>query len=296
LVIIGTNAGTANSWQWNWRQIAFSSPRWSTHVWDRPAPWLDPAEVAEAELRNSRTRYLRLFWGKWSSGAGDALDPEAISDALVLTGPMTRPVPGWSFVAGLDLGLSRDHAAFVVLGCEQGQNRIALCHCQSWKPAAGQNVDLAEIERTIIGLHRRFHFRGLHYDPWQCELLAQNLRRAGIASEPMHFVGQNLNIMASTLLEVFATRMIDLYDDKQLVRDLHRLTITEKSYGVRLEATKDAEGHADRATALAIALPAAASLAHCKAQGALIPSRHSFDRFGFEPTNHGIQLSVPHRH
>jgi hypothetical protein len=41
------------------------------------------------------------------------------------------------------------------------------------------------------------------------------------------------------------------------VADLGRLTIVEKSYGYRLEAVRDEHGHADLATALAIALPIA---------------------------------------
>ena len=73
----------------------------------------------------------------------------------------------------------------------------------------------------------------------------------------MNFVGQNLDKMASTLLDCFNSRLIHLYNDAHLIRDLGRLSIVEKSYGYRLQSTRDADGHADRATALAIALLAA---------------------------------------
>ena len=71
------------------------------------------------------------------------------------------------------------------------------------------------------------------------------------------FVGKNLNEMASTLLDVFRSRRIALYDHPALIADLGRLSIEEKSYGHRLSATRTEEGHADLATALAIALPIA---------------------------------------
>jgi phage terminase large subunit-like protein len=288
ITIISTNAGFQGTWQFTLREMARTSPLWSFHQGlDRP-PQITLEEFEEARQFNTATRFARYFLGVWGSGAGDALDPEAIQDAITLQGPMSRPLDGWSFVAGLDLGLTRDHAGLVMLGCEQGKNRIALCQLESWKPPKRGQVDLSDIERTIVMLHRRFHFRELWYDPWQCEMLAQNLRRSGIHAEPMHFNGGNLNMMASVLIETFASRQIDLWNDSQLIRDLQRLTITEKSYGYKLESTRDADGHADRATALTIALPAAARLAHYKARGHTAPSRHA--RFPTDPMHYGVQL------
>ena len=48
-----------------------------------------------------------------------------------------------------------------------------------------------------------------------------------------------------------------MYGHRALVADLSRLTIVEKSYGYKLEAVRNESGHADLATALAIALPIA---------------------------------------
>ena len=104
---------------------------------------------------------------------------------------------------------------------------------------------------------RRYGVTGVFYDPWQAEYMAQTLRNDGVRMEPMPFTGQNLTKMASVLLETFRSRRIDLYPDAQLIADLERLSIVERSYGYRLESTRDETGHADRATALAIALPIA---------------------------------------
>jgi hypothetical protein len=83
----------------------------------------------------------------------------------------------------------------------------------------------------------------------------------------MVFSGRSLVTMAVTLLDVFASGVIDIFPHDELIRDLGRLMLVEKSYGVRLESTRDADGHADMATALVIALPAAARLAHIHAYG-----------------------------
>jgi hypothetical protein len=292
LVVIATNAGYLDTFQWNWRELARTSDRWHFHQWAQPAPWLDPDEIDEARLRNSVTRFMRLFYGVWGSKSGDALDPEDIEAAVTLGGPMLGDVPeGWSFVAGLDLGVSNDHSAFVVLGSKHGSNRIALVDCKSWTPPRGGEIDLAAVERYIIATHARLRFR-LRYDPWQSKLMAQNLFRRGIYCEPMNFVGQNLNLMASAILEVFATRVIDLYRDDDLIRDLGRLTIVEKSYGYKLESTRDATGHADRATALAICLPDAVTMAHQRAYRDRNPPECISQ--SIEPARFGVHLENRH--
>ena len=53
-----------------------------------------------------------------------------------------------------------------------------------------------------------------------------------------------------------------------MLTDLSRLTIVEKSYGFRLESVRDADGHADTATALAIALPTA--IEYCLHGGVIV--------------------------
>ena len=87
--------------------------------------------------------------------------------------------------------------------------------------------------------------------------MAQQLVARGVRCVEVPFVGQQLNRMASTLLQVFREARIDLYRDADLLDDLSRLSIVEKSFGYKLEAPHDRKkGHADRAFALAIALPA----------------------------------------
>ena len=68
---------------------------------------------------------------------------------------------------------------------------------------------------------------------------------------------ETLQRTEGTVLEVFRSRRIVMYDHKKLVRDLQRLVIVEKSYGYKLEAARTQDSHADTAIALAIALPLA---------------------------------------
>jgi hypothetical protein len=60
--------------------------------------------------------------------------------------------------------------------------------------------------------------------------------------------------MASSLIEAFSTRAIDLFPDPDLIADLRRLRIKESPAGWRLDAPRTAAGHCDRATALTLAV------------------------------------------
>jgi len=262
LRIVATNAGFAGTWQWQWREAARLHPeRWYFHRLDVPAPWIAEADLAEAERRNSRTRFLRLWRGVWVSAAGDALDPDDLRAAVRLNGPQAAAQHGWVYVAGLDLGVKRDHSALVVLGTRPGDGRVAVASVRSWRPGPAGRVDLVEVREAVRRAAEIYGLACVAYDPHQAELMAQELAAAGVPTWEMGFFGRNLDLMASSLMQAFRQRMIDLYNEPELLEDLGRLTIVETRFGYRLTSTADESGHADRAIALAIALPVVSEIA-----------------------------------
>lgn len=264
LVVIATNAGFVGSDAWRWRELARTSLRWFFHVYDRPAPWLDPAELEDARKRNSASRFARLFYGRWCSGNGDAIPEEAIQDAIVSCSKIpTNEIPDWQTVIGLDLGVKRDHSAAVVLGVHPDSPKIRLIECHSWSPPRGGEIDLMQVERVVGSLARRYHARAVWYDPAQAVLMAQRLRRQGIVCREMTFTGANLDLMAVNLMTVFGDRLIEIPHGEKIISDLGRIVIEQRSFGHKLTAVADANGHADTAIALAIGLPAAMQMLSC---------------------------------
>lgn len=260
LVIVATNAGYQNTWQAQWRTMAQQSDRWHFHAYTQPAPWLSDEEVEEAARRNSEARQQRLYWGVWVAQSGDALDAEDIAAAInkQLKPNLTRPSASEFYVAGMDLGIKQDHSALVIIAASRNTLQLRLVSAQSWKPDRHTGkVDLKEVEGAVLAAHHRYRLRKVGYDPYQAQLMAQRLEQQKVPMSEMTFTGQNLNRMASTLLDVFRSRRLELFNHKPLIEDLGRLTIEEKSYGHRLSATRNDSGHADLATALAIALPIA---------------------------------------
>lgn len=269
IAVIATNAGFAGTWQYRWRELARTSPRWIFEQFAKPTPWLDPDEIQEARQRNSTARFMRLFHGVWASGGGDALDDADIADAITADGPMIGSEPGYSFIAGLDLGIKRDHSALVVLGKHGDSGRVRLAACQGWAPMPGESIDLMAVQLAVLTAHKQFSLSAVRYDPYQCELMAQQLRKVGVNMVETPFVGKNLNEMASGLLNEFRSRNVSLYSDTNLTNDLGRLVIVEKSYGYKLESARDADGHTDRATAFALALLAAREMGNTRPPGVL---------------------------
>ena len=220
---------------------------------------------------SSAERYARLWQGQWVSGSGDALSRDDILAAVNQEGPMADAAQGYVFVAGLDIGLSKDASALVVVGVSTGHSvltaddfiytpgtgRMRLAWVGLWRPSQGLRVDLGQVEQAILEVHQRFHLARLAADPWQAEYLITRLAKALVPVEPVPFVPSNLQGMATATLEAFTGRQLDLYHHEQLIADLQGLRLEEKGYGTRLASPRGPAGHGDCATALALALHAA---------------------------------------
>lgn len=258
LVIVATNAGEVGSWQEQWRDIAASSPdRWHFSVLNEPAPWISEGDLAESRKRNPPHRYARLWKGVWSSGEGDGLNPDDIAACEVLRGRPPRRHDR-IYGAALDLGVRNDHSALVIVGVDLAERSIELANVVSWRPENyGGTVDLMEVEHTVLTAHKLYGFSCLKYDPWQCHLMAQRLASEGVPVDEVPFTPENRNLMARAMLKLFTERLIKLYRDPDMARDLMRIRFKETALGLKLDALKDADGHADRAIALAMIAPAA---------------------------------------
>lgn len=263
LVIIATNAGIKGSKAWIWRCTALESDDWSVHVLAKPAPWHSTKTIAEAKKRNTGSRFQRLWKGLWVSGKGDALSEEVLQRAFSMKGPHLRPLPEWTYIAGLDIGVTHDHSALMILGINEKLQRIETALWQAWvpNPKTGE-VDLIAVKDTTYAMCRMFNAQCLFYDPAEAQLMSQWFRRKGLVTRPMTFTPANLNKMASGLLQALEDDQLHCYDDDEgrLAADFGKFNIVEKTYGYRLEAVSDATGHADVGTALVVCLPAAIAI------------------------------------
>ena len=273
VVLAATNAGYKGTIQEVWRNNAIESERWSVHLWQQPAPWQEKDDIEEAKKRNSKSRFNRLWKGKWSSGKGDALDEDDIERCFHhgLRQEWKR-LPGYEYIAGLDLGISHDHTGLVVIGVHRTKELIDLKYMRSWEPRAETGkVDLIAVERECLRLYKNYNLTWFGYDPHQAILLAQRLQQHNVPMREVIFNNKNITTMADTFLQLVRSGQLRCYDDNnhRLRRDFGKFNLVEKSYGHKLEAVSDEHGHADVGTALIIALPRAVEL--LRSGGKLMP-------------------------
>lgn len=274
LLAVISNAGFADSWQWKVREAAHTDCGWIFSRLDGPrASWMTPERLDEQRRMLPNVAYMRLWENQWSSGGGDALTPEQIAAAFrseLL--PMTGSERDWSFVGGVDLGLTRDGSAVVVLAIGKFgsifSGKIRLAYAKLWRPVLGKKIDLMEVERHILALNQQFDLEAVAFDPWNCELLAQRLEfhqnrfgrqdRIPTNSEPwmreIPPVASNLREIATLVIESFTDRRLQLFPCEALQRDLLKLRVEEKPYGCRLTSPRDGEGHGDLFSAFSLAL------------------------------------------
>ncbi|KKN88330.1 hypothetical protein LCGC14_0248920 [marine sediment metagenome] len=273
VVIVATNAGFKGTKADVLRKNAIESEDWYTHFWQRPSPWLNKTDLADAKRRNPATRYNRLYWGKWASGKGDALDEEDI-DRCFSYGirSLVRPEEGWQYIAGLDLGIKNDHSGLVILGVNEREGVIRTAWYRDWapNPKTGE-VDLVDVQDTCEAMSKAFGIWWFGFDPHQATLMAQQLRRKRIPMQEMVFNGKNLDDMAQSFLQVVENGVLQCYDDGEgtLRRDFGKFNIVERANGFKLESVSDEYGHADVGTALVICLPKAVSMLEGKIGGLL---------------------------
>ena len=263
MVIVATNAGFKGSKTEVLRDIAVKSPDWRMYIWDKPAPWMDRSKLEEARQRNTPTRFKRLYYGRWASGKGDALDESDIDRCFANDrGPVLEPEKGWQYIAGLDLGVSHDHSGLVVLGVNPIEQRLRVAQYRNWAPSKKTGeVDLIEVENVCKAVSKMFGIGWFGYDPSQAKLMSQRLARDNVSMREVSFASpKNLTEMAQGLIQVTEAGKLECYDDGSgvLRRDFGKFNIVEKLHGgYKLEAVSDEYGHADVGTALVICLPRA---------------------------------------
>jgi hypothetical protein len=317
-----TNAGFIDSWQWAVREVARTDPDWHFSRLDGPqASWLSQKALDQQRRMLPAIAFSRLWENQWSTGGGDALRKEDIDAAFQDDlRPMNGVESGWIFVAGVDLGLTRDCSAVVVLAIPVGgrSERIRLAHTKLWRPTPGTKIDLTDVEAHILQLDEQFGLEFVAFDPWQMEHLAQRLEADSEHSrrnQRRHFTTQpwmreipatasNLREIASLTIESFNDHRLQLFPEDNLHRDLLKLRVEEKSYGIRLVSPRDEHGHGDTFSAFANALLVAHEIAGKRpvvigsivdgggSTVAMTPFERAIQRFRYEQRIYDLEQTI----
>lgn len=269
VVIVSTNAGIKGTTAHAWRNDAIKrKERWKVHVWNKKAPWLDDEDVEEARrLDPIGSTFKRLWEGQWVLASGDALDGGTIDRSFVLEGPTEEREAGWTYLGGLDLGISKDHSAVAVIGVNAKEQKVKVVYVKGWVPNKPNDKDKLEVNSTAvewecIRLWKLYLVEWFGYDPAAGgSFMAQRLRMAGVPMREWSFAStQNMTDMAQAFVQLMKDEKIQCYHDEEgrLHRDFNKFSISHKPPSTyKLESVSDEFGHADVGTAVIITLPQA---------------------------------------
>ena len=269
IVIVSTNAGIKGTPADAWRKEARkSTSRWSCHLFSEIAPWISKEDVEEARIQDPvGSEFTRLWKGQWISGIGGAVSEAIIDKAFRLKGPTEYREDGWSYIAGLDLGISHDHSGLAVLGINTEKQQIKVARLKTWAPsikssASGKlEVDLMAVEEECKLVSDLYGIDWFGYDPAAGgSFMAQRLRKQNVMMQEWGFNPTNLTAMAVSFVQALKDGILQCYEDECLRRDFGKFQIEHRlPSNYKLIAISDEYGHADVGTALIIALPTAIS-------------------------------------
>lgn len=248
------NAGWSESWQYEFRQKIWNDPDWYCSALPGPvASWIPQATYSRQRRLLPVLEFNRQWGNQWGVGTGLALEQHVIDAAFANGVPMmTGAQSGWNFCGGLDLSSTRDFSAFAIVGKGEGRHRLAAWW--QWVPTPGCKVNQQLVKETILAAHKAFHLKHIIADAWQAEGLCQQLQQAGISIDSQQQSGQRLVEQALHMCSLFNSFAIDLPADDQLERQLNRLRLEKKAYGVRLVTDRTAaDGHCDLLSAATLA-------------------------------------------
>jgi hypothetical protein len=288
MVVVITNAGLSDDWQWQVREAIRNDSRWYFSRLEGPvASWITQDRLDEQRRLLPDIAFGRLWLNEWTSGSADWISQELLDRAFAQDArPHGSAVPGYDYVCGIDLGVSRNWSAIVVLAVNRGHaghGTIQLAAVRIWRPMKEKRVNLQEVEDALADLHDTFDLKQVCFDPWQATHMASRLQAGGFgrmrpaaeakpwgrrrATLPMVEVPptmQNLQRQATVLIEGFNDQRVQLYYEPDLRLQLNRLRIEERGSGTgfRLVSPQAPDGsHGDVASAFALAMVAAADLA-----------------------------------
>lgn len=241
------------------------SPWWFLGVSIENCPWWTEEKLERKRRSLPPHVYRRLYLCLPTDGRGELIAPE-IFDAAVdqRWRPPDVAEPGVTYVHGLDVGVSRDHAVHLVLHRSMRDGRIYLDHVRVWLPAAGRQIDLDQVERHVDDAARRFP-GPVFADPYQAVQMCQRLDRGGHTVTQVAFTAENLTRMCEAVRSAFNDRRIVLFPDAGLVHISGRTTtslrrqvleaeVVETEKGSRIKSRRNRTGHGDELSALGLAL------------------------------------------
>ena len=189
-----------------------------------------------------------MIENRWVEGAGSFITRSQLDECIDPDWkPQLMGQQGFRYVAGLDLGLTKDRTALAVGHLDKAGNSVVLDYMRVWQGSMSSPVSIAAVEEELLSVAGRFSLDSIAFDPWQLQASLQRLR-SRLPVKEFSFTSESVRRLSETLFNLFQTTQLRLYPDEELQRELLNLNVVQKGYGWRIDHA--AGGYSDRAMAL----------------------------------------------
>jgi hypothetical protein len=223
-------------------------------------PTITDAFLAAEEARDPesfRSEYLAEFIG----GGASFLDPERISDAIVLPGELApEQATGW--IAGLDPAFSSDPFGLALVGRDPARReRLVLGMARAWIPRAGKRAasfeDRRQVEDAVLTEVAVIcqHYRArVVTDQFAAQPVTDFLRRRGLHVRTHAMSAGSKSAVFAALRARLNAGALDLYEHPDLLAELRRLRTKFSPGHASVVNPRVGGSHGDLAQALALAV------------------------------------------
>ena len=258
-LVVLTSAGDPAHWSHKVLEHARASGAWRVNEVAGPCPWIAPEALEEQRALLTESQYARLHLNRWTAAEDRLVRPENLRACVSLDGPQPAR-PGVEYVMGVDIGLRHDRTVISVCHAERDEDdprrrRVVLDRMIVFEGSRAREVQLVDVEATIVEAWRAYNRPRVLADIWQMASSKQRLERRGVRIDEFTFSPQNVGRLAATLHLLLRNQLLALPDDEALIDELANVRLRETSPGV-LRMQHDADRHDDRAIALALAAQA----------------------------------------
>lgn len=215
---------------WRLRETVQTDPAWLFLRRGQCASWISPAFLDQQRRILPDHAFRVLHLNEWVTST----DVSYLSSDEVRSIFDPRRTPAdYCRVAGhvvaVDLGLKRDAAVAVVLHGEAPTDRaqhaglVVVDTIRTWKGSAKAPVKLADVKAWVLQAVERYAHSTVILDAWQAEMLAQELRAAGVRVRTVAFTAPYRQRLFAHLLALVRERRLLCYPHPALEAELLRL-------------------------------------------------------------------------
>ncbi|MBT9139262.1 MAG: hypothetical protein DDT31_01845 [Syntrophomonadaceae bacterium] len=200
------------------------------------ASWITPDYLSKQKKRLPPNVYARFHENRWSAAEAGFITND---DILRNIDPswhlqlMAIPEKSYTYVCGLDLGLTHDRTARVVAHLNPEDQKVYLDSVRVWEGSPSSPVPIYDVERDLVEVMEQFGCRTLVIDPWQLESTIQKLR--GIYNiKPFNF-SADMSRLSETLLTLLRGGRFTFYDDPRLIAELRNIYARQTARGWKID-------------------------------------------------------------